>query len=137
MTVVVAARTAKDGIVIAADSEISDGWLKMQDGYPKVWVDEKHGYIFGACGSVRSAQVVKHHTNWPRPWTGEENESLEGFAVKEVVEAIQLAFNSAEWDTGQNYYLKELFGEKKLATLAIGVSAALVIALVAEDRVAL
>ena len=87
MTVIVAARTIGDGIVIAADSQISDYSSKM-DGYDnKIWADEHGYYIFGSCGSVREAQVVQYCIEWPK-WREEEN-TLPKFAVVDMVNALK------------------------------------------------
>lgn len=89
MTVIVAGLTKRDGVVIAADSEISWGlWLK-QDGYgDKLWVDDDTGYIFGGCGTVRDIQVMQHYVEWPKKWRDGEGTLLK-FAVTQIVPAMK------------------------------------------------
>jgi len=89
MTVIAAALTYKNGIVIVGDSELSTSYTRDSDGYSKVWVDEKEGpYIFGGAGNLRELQVIKYHVAWPyyRDFI-----SVEEFAVKEVVPKIREA----------------------------------------------
>ena len=89
MTVIVAARTKKDGIVMAADSQVSwGGWLK-QDGYAdKLWADDDGPYIFGGCGTIRDLQVVQHYVEWPKMWREDEGTLLK-FAVTQIIPAIK------------------------------------------------
>jgi len=89
MTVIAAAITKKDGVVIVGDSELSGDFTKDTDGYSKIWVSDTQGYIFGACGSLRVMQVIKHWTNWPyfRP----DVTDLEEFLVKEAVPNVREA----------------------------------------------
>ncbi len=87
MTVIAAART-KSGVVMAADSETSAGWEKIQADRTKLWTDGQ--YLIGAAGCVRTAQVVKHYTTWPKFRPG-EHDDLERFLVREIVPAIRQA----------------------------------------------
>jgi len=83
MTVIAAAVTADNGVVIVGDSELSTPYTRDSDGYSKVWVDEVHeGYIFGGAGNLRELQIIKYHVAWPyyRGLT-----PVEEFIVKEVV----------------------------------------------------
>ena len=89
MTVIAAAITKKDGVVIVGDSELSGDYTKDTDGYSKVWVSENQGYIFGACGSLRVMQVIKHWTTWP--YFRSDITDLEEFVVKEMVPNIREA----------------------------------------------
>jgi len=87
MTVIVAAQTLEEGIVIASDSQISDHFSKM-DGYTnKIWADEANNYIVGACGSIREAQVVQYAVEWPK--FREEEHSLPKFAIVDMVAALR------------------------------------------------
>ena len=91
MTVIVAGVTKNDGVVIAADSQISyDSHLKIDgDGTsPKLWVDKERGYIFGGCGSLRHCQVLQYHVEWPK-YRPDEHELMK-FAVTEIVPAIRV-----------------------------------------------
>jgi ATP-dependent protease HslVU (ClpYQ) peptidase subunit len=89
LTVIVAAQTKRDGIVIAADSEVSWGaWLK-QDGFnEKLWADEDGPYIFGGCGTVRDLQVIQNFVQWPKVWR-EGGGKLTEFAVTQIIPAIK------------------------------------------------
>lgn len=92
MTVVVAARTRKDGIVIAADSEITDGWQKSRHANPKIWINEDR--IFAFAGHMRTAQVVQHQTEWPYIWPDGDTASIEAqeeFLVRGIWPAIRTA----------------------------------------------
>jgi ATP-dependent protease HslVU (ClpYQ) peptidase subunit len=87
MTVISAALTKKDGIVIVGDSSVTGGFSKDEDGYNKLWVEKENGqFIFGGCGGVRPMQVIKHWISWPYYRDGM---NLEEFAVKEVVPLIR------------------------------------------------
>lgn len=85
MTVIVAAVTGKNRVTIAADSEVTGGWEKGRVTSPKVWADR--GYAFGVAGSLRSAQVLRHHVDWPR-WEPEDGD-FEPFLIRQVVPAIR------------------------------------------------
>lgn len=87
MTVIVAART-KAGVVMAADSQTSAGWEKIQADRTKLWTSGE--YLIGAAGCVRTAQVVRHFTTWPK-WRPGEHDDLERFLVREIVPAIRQA----------------------------------------------
>lgn len=88
MTVIVAARTKGNGVVMAADSQTSAGWEKIQADRTKLWTDGQ--YLIGASGNVRAAQVVKHYTEWPK-FRPDEDDDLEAFLVKRLVTAIRRA----------------------------------------------
>jgi len=45
MTVLAAAITRQDGIVISADSQISWDWAKSDEGPGKLWVEKDRKYI--------------------------------------------------------------------------------------------
>ena len=86
MTVIAAAVTKKDGVVIVGDSEVTSNFTKDNDGYSKLWVEKENGqFIFGGCGGVRAMQVIKHWTSWPFHRLGTD---IEEFMVKEVVPAV-------------------------------------------------
>ena len=90
MTVVVAAVTKNEGIVIAADSEFTYGWQKGNLEVPKIWVEDS--VIFGACGSVRGAQIARHLTEWPEQWITEGSAlDVERFGVKSVIPRLRTA----------------------------------------------
>lgn len=88
MTVIVAARTKGSGVVMAADSQTSAGWEKIQADRTKLWTAGQ--YLVGAAGCVRTAQVVKHFTTWPK-WRDGEDDDREAFLVKQIVPAIRRA----------------------------------------------
>jgi len=87
MTVLAAAITKQDGVVIAADEEIS--WIggKSHEGGIKLWVDKDHKFAFGAAGNIRAAQILRHWTEWPE--FREHHKDIEAFVVKEVVPAMR------------------------------------------------
>lgn len=85
MTVIVAAHTKRDGIVMAADSEVTAGWLTLTTSQ-KLWVDEDLGYIFGCAGSIRLAQLIRYYTEWPK--YHEDECDAQKFGVTRVVPAI-------------------------------------------------
>jgi ATP-dependent protease HslVU (ClpYQ) peptidase subunit len=83
MTVIAAALTFDNGIVIVGDSELSNNFTRDTDGYSKVWVDEvNEGYIFGGAGNLRELQIIKYHVQWP---FYRDIYQVEEFVVKEVV----------------------------------------------------
>lgn len=88
MTVIVAARTKGNGVVMAADSQTTAGWEKIQADRAKLWVADQ--YLVGAAGCVRTAQVIRHFTTWPR-WREGEDDDHESFLVKQVIPAIRRA----------------------------------------------
>lgn len=85
MTVIVAAVTDKDRVTIAADSEVTGDWEKGRVTTPKVW--SERGYAFGVAGSLRAAQVLRYHVDWPR-YHAEDGE-FEPFLIRYVVPAIR------------------------------------------------
>lgn len=84
MTVIVAARMKK-GVVVAADSQISAGWQKGFGEASKLWSADP--YIVGGAGCVRTHQLIKHYTTWPK-YRADEVTDIEAFAVKEMVPAV-------------------------------------------------
>jgi len=92
VTVIVAARTANDGICIASDSLTSSGWEKLQLDRSKVWVSNP--YVIGAAGCVRTSQVVRHFASWPK-FRPDEDTDIEAFLVKSVAPAIKDATKDA------------------------------------------
>lgn len=88
MTVIVAALTKSHGVVMACDSLTTNGWAKEYGARSKVWVDGK--YVIGAAGCVRTSQVIKHYTDWPR-YRPDEDEDIYDFVVKQIVPAIRRA----------------------------------------------
>ncbi len=101
MTVIAAAITKKDGVVLAADSRESWGWKKLDEQDEKLWTEPEYGYIFGACGSVRTAQVIRYHSDWP--YTAPKQPLLE-FAIKKIVPEVR----QATFDHGCQYHSKGL-----------------------------
>jgi ATP-dependent protease HslVU (ClpYQ) peptidase subunit len=92
MTVLAAAITKVDGVVIAADSEISWDYNKTHEGSGKLWIDKERQYIFGGCGSVRATQVIQHWTDWPE-LREFHRDNLEQFIVKDVIPAMRTALD--------------------------------------------
>jgi len=90
MTVLSAAITKMDGIVIAADSQISFDYSKSDEGPGKLWMDKDRRYIFGGCGSIRAMQVIQYWTEWPE---FREFHEVDKFAVKDIVPAMREALN--------------------------------------------
>lgn len=88
MTVIAAAITRRDGVVIVGDSELTWDYTKDDDGSSKLWVAPQHQFIFGGCGNVRSMQVIKHWVDWPH---FRDDHDVEEFMVKEVVTRIREA----------------------------------------------
>jgi ATP-dependent protease HslVU (ClpYQ) peptidase subunit len=85
MTVIVSALTKADGIVIAADSRVTQGEIE-EDGFPyKLWTNKN--YIFGGAGGVRELQTLQYHVEWPK-WRPDEYDVMK-FAVTEVVPSIK------------------------------------------------
>lgn len=92
MTIIVAAYTAH-GVVMAADSQTSAGWQKLQQEVPKLWMDGD--LAFGATGTTRGAQVLKYHTDWPS-WNPDHDpirtgDQWESWLVRRVVPAMHEA----------------------------------------------
>ena len=100
MTVIVAARTAT-GVVMAADSQTTAGWEKIQADRTKLWVAGQ--YLIGASGDVRTAQVIRHHMTWPK-YRPDEHGDLEAFMVKEIVPAMRRAVDGAGVVESKNGY---------------------------------
>jgi hypothetical protein len=90
MTVIAAALTKRDGIVIAGDSEITADFNKDVDGFCKLWIDDEHNFVFGGAGNIRQLQVIKYWTEWPYYIPGT---SLEEFGVKSVVPEVRNALS--------------------------------------------
>lgn len=86
MTVIVAALTKEQGVVMAADRLVSNGWEKQYHQAPKLWVADR--FLLGAAGDLRVAQVLKHHVTWPR-YRPEEDADLEAWLVKTLVPAVR------------------------------------------------
>ena len=86
MTVIAAAITRKDGVVIVGDSELTWDYTKDTDGCSKLWVSPQQQIVFGGCGSTRALQVIKHWVEWPY---FREDHDVEEFLVKEVVPRIR------------------------------------------------
>ncbi len=93
MTVIVAARLKKGGIGLAADSLTTAGWQKEYAARTKLWAATP--YALGAAGCVRTSQVIRHWTSWPK-WRADEDLDLEAFLVRSVVPAVRDAVK----DTG-------------------------------------
>jgi 20S proteasome alpha/beta subunit len=90
VTVVVAAVTKNEGIIIASDSEFTYGWQKGNLEVPKIWVEDS--VVFGACGSVRGAQIARHLTEWPEQWPTDGSAlDIERFGVKVLVPQLRTA----------------------------------------------
>jgi ATP-dependent protease HslVU (ClpYQ) peptidase subunit len=90
MTVLAAAITRLDGVVIAADSQISWESTKSDEGPGKLWVEKDRKYIFGGCGSIRAIQVIQHWTEWPE-FRDYHRDNVEKFVIKEIVPALKAA----------------------------------------------
>lgn len=86
MTVIVAARTKDGHVVMAADRQVTGGWIKAVHDQPKLWVSSD--WIAGGAGSMRTIQCVKHFTELPR-YRPDEDTDWEKFAVKSLVPAIR------------------------------------------------
>lgn len=86
MTVIVAAITAESGVVMAADQEVSGGWQKSLKASPKLWVAGQS--VIGVAGSLRAAQVLKHHVEWPK-YRPDEDDDAEAWLIRRVVPAIR------------------------------------------------
>lgn len=86
MTVIVAARTEADGVVMASDSQTVDEYVKETLTEAKIWSED--GYIFGGCGDIRFMQVLRYFTIWPKRAPEKWDH---GFLVTEVIPAMQTA----------------------------------------------
>lgn len=106
MTVIVAAVTQTDGVVMAADRLITSGWEKRHHSVPKIWITDQ--FAIGSAGCLRAGQVVKHYAAWPK-YRPDEDTDVERFLVKSVVPAI---FDGAQ---GQGV-VKEESGIRSLGT---------------------
>lgn len=83
---VVAAATTSDGVVMAADAQIQVGNQKLYDVAPKLWTAQN--LALGASGCLRTAQVLKHHIDWPR-YRPDEDTDFEAWVIKTVVPMIR------------------------------------------------
>ena len=90
MTVIAAAITKMDGVVIAADSQISWDFSKSDEGPGKLWIDKDRKYIFGGCGSIRAMQVIQYWTEWPE---FREFHEVDRFSVRDLIPAMREALN--------------------------------------------
>jgi ATP-dependent protease HslVU (ClpYQ) peptidase subunit len=86
MTVIVAALTKDQGVVMAADRLVSAGWEKQYHQAPKLWTTEQ--FALGAAGDLRAAQVLKHHVTWPK-YRPDEDTDLEKWLVKTLFPAVR------------------------------------------------
>ena len=84
MSVVVAARTRRHGVVMACDSQVTDGYIKESVTTTKIWTDGV--VLFGACGDLRTVQVIKNHTPKASPDSPGLQESL---LVNTLVKVLQ------------------------------------------------
>jgi ATP-dependent protease HslVU (ClpYQ) peptidase subunit len=91
VTIIVAAKM-KTGVVIAADTQTTAGWEKIQGERSKLWTSD--GYAFGAAGCLRTNQVIQHWTTWPK-FRADEDTDVEKFLVKSIVPAIRSAVEGA------------------------------------------
>lgn len=92
MTVLAAAVTKQDGVVIAADSQISWDYSKSDEGSGKLWVEKDRKYIFGGCGSIRAMQVIQHWTDWPE-FRDYHRDDIEKFVIKEIIPSLRDALS--------------------------------------------
>lgn len=93
MTIIVAARDKKGGVIVAADSLAAAGWEKLHNDRSKLWAAAP--YVLGAAGCLRTAQVVRSFTTWPKYRPDEDAADLEGFIVKSMVPAVRTAVQGA------------------------------------------
>ena len=93
MTVIVAARLKKGGIGLAADSLTTAGWEKEYADRTKLW--SATPYALGAAGCVRTSQVIRHWTSWPK-WRPDEDIDIEAFLVRSIVPAIRSAVKDTD-----------------------------------------
>lgn len=90
MTIVAAAITKQDGVVISVDSQISWDSGKSDEGPSKIWVDKERRYLFASCGDIRASQVLQYWTEWPE-FRDFHKENIEKFVVKDVIPAVRYA----------------------------------------------
>lgn len=88
MTVIVAAQTKADGVVVACDAQTTWGWQKLEANREKIWTTKQ--LVVGSAGSVRPAQIIQHHTDWP-VFHADEDTHLEAFTIKRLLPAIRKA----------------------------------------------
>jgi ATP-dependent protease HslVU (ClpYQ) peptidase subunit len=86
VTVIVAARTKDDFIIMAGDRQVTKGWVKGIHEQPKLWVSSD--WVGGGAGSMRAIQCVKHFADLPR-YRPDEDMDWEAFTVKSLVPAIR------------------------------------------------
>ena len=85
MSVVVAARTHHHGIVMACDSQVTDGYIK-ETTTQKIWTDGV--VLYGACGDLRTIQVIRNFT----PKASEDGRDLEeSVLVNTLVQVLREA----------------------------------------------
>lgn len=93
MTVIAAALTRRDGVVVASDSMITSGWKEMTEGTQKLKVIKDRGYVLGFAGYVRPGQVIQNHVSWPK-FRPEETDDHLAWAICEVVPAMRAALDA-------------------------------------------
>lgn len=82
MTTIVAIKHAQ-GVLMAADRQLTAGWSKEVADTPKLF--RRAGFLFGTAGLRRSAQIIKHHFTVRRMYVGEDlMEYLTGDFVKAI-----------------------------------------------------
>lgn len=86
MTIIVAALTKTQGVVMAADRLVSSGWEKQYHRAPKLWTTDQ--FALGAAGSLRAAQVLKHYVTWPK-YRPDEDTDLERWLVTSLIPAVR------------------------------------------------
>lgn len=70
---------------MAADSQVSSSWQRLRTTSAKIWASD--GYLVGASGDLRAAQVIRHFTSWPK-YRENEDTDAEAFAVRQLVPSI-------------------------------------------------
>lgn len=86
MTVIVAARTGEGVVTMAADRQVTSGWVKETHTEPKLWTTGR--WAAGGTGRMRTIQVIQHHTKWPR-FRPDEGDIWEEWTVKVLVPALR------------------------------------------------
>lgn len=94
MTVIVAAHTT-EGITVAADTQTTDGSMKMFGVESKVRTVGP--YVVGTAGSKRVGQVIRYGTQWPAlpDVAPADPEAVTRWLVAVVVPAVQQACRAA------------------------------------------
>lgn len=114
MTCIVAIKDER-GLHFGGDTAVLRGWTIYRSGPPKVFA--RDGILFGSAGDMRTAQVIRHALEIPKPTEGEDDEHYISVTLVDAMrEALSAAGalekkNETEKSAGDNDFLIGYRGE--------------------------